>query len=170
MSGQQPESNASGIVVPLWIDGKEVFTESTFDVISPNTNKSCWKSASATKDDALRAVETAQAAFPSWSKTKPDVRRDILLKAADLLEARTGENGGYLMTEIGTDTGSAMHFVIPLAINMCRDIASRISSVVGSVPVCEDPGTSAIIFKEPYGVTLGIVTWSDCFPFHKYMN
>jgi acyl-CoA reductase-like NAD-dependent aldehyde dehydrogenase len=159
MNGQHPERNTSEVVVPLWINGQEVFTESTFNVVSPNTNKTCWKSASATRDDALRAVETAQAAFPSWAKTKPDVRRDILLKAADLLEARTEENGAYLMTEIGTDTGSAMHFVIPLAINMCRDIASRISSVLGSVPVCEDPGTSAIVFKEPYGVTLGIVTW-----------
>jgi len=164
MGDQNPESNASGVVVPLWIDGKEVFTESTFDVVSPNTDKTCWKSTSASKDHALRAVEAAQAAFPSWSKTKPDFRRDILLKAADLLEARIKENGRYLMTEIGTDAGSAMHFIIPVAISMCRDIASRISSVLGSVPVCEDSGTSAIVFKEPYGVTLGIVTWSDCFP------
>ncbi|TVY84269.1 Vanillin dehydrogenase [Lachnellula suecica] len=165
MGGLQSGNGDESVVVPLWINGKEEFTSSTFDVTSPNTNETCWKSASATKEDALRAVKSAQAAFPSWSNTKPTVRRDILFKAADLLEAQAQENGGYMMTEIGADTGSAMHFIVPLAISMLRDIAARITSICGSMPVCQDTGTSAIVFKEPYGVTLGIVTWNGPYVF-----
>lgn len=164
MNGQTPENITSALVVPLWINGQEVLTSTTFDVISPNTNEICWKSASATKEDALRVVEAAQAAFPSWSNTKPTIRRDILLKAADLLEARAEENGGFFMAEIGSDAGATMGFIVPTAISMLRDIAGRITSICGSVPVCQDSGTSAIVFKEPYGVTLGIVPWSDILP------
>jgi acyl-CoA reductase-like NAD-dependent aldehyde dehydrogenase len=157
--GHDSTSEPGKLIVPLWIDGKEEFTSSTFDVTTPKTNETCWKAASATTEDALRAVSSAQAAFPSWSKTKPTTRRDILLKAADLLEERTQDNAVYMETEMGTDIGVAMYFVIPLAIKMCKDIAGRITSICGSVPVCQDEGTSAVVYKEPYGVTLGIVPW-----------
>jgi acyl-CoA reductase-like NAD-dependent aldehyde dehydrogenase len=72
------------ITVPSWINGVEETGPSTFDVISPYTNTTCWTSASASPADALRAVDAASAAFPSWSATKPTARRDILLRAADL--------------------------------------------------------------------------------------
>lgn len=50
-----------------------------------------------------RAVEAAEEAFASWSKTDPSERRDILLKAARELEGRT-----YRMAaEIVLSTGMA---------------------------------------------------------------
>lgn len=145
--------------VPLIINGKEEYPSSTFDVISPYTNEPCWTAAAATPQDALRAVEAADAAFPSWSTTKPTVRRDILLKAADLLEERLEQNAEYMRTEMGADVGASAGFVVPLAIRMLRDVAGRITSICGSVPVVEAEGQSAIVFKEPMGVILGIVPW-----------
>lgn len=145
--------------VPLIINGKEEHPSSTFDVISPYTNEPCWTAAAATPQDALRAVEAADAAFPSWSTTKPTVRRDILLKAADLLEERLEQNAEYMRTEMGADVGASAGFVVPLAIRMLRDVAGRITSICGSVPVVEAEGQSAIVFKEPMGVILGIVPW-----------
>lgn len=153
------ESDTSVLVVPLWIDGKEVLASSTYDVTSPKTNEVCWKAASANKENALKAVEAAESAFPSWSNTKPNFRRDILLRAADFLEARGEGYGGFVQTEMGANASVASGFILALGIKMMRDIASRISSICGSVPVCEDEGTSAIVYKEPYGVTLGIVPW-----------
>jgi hypothetical protein len=35
---------------------------------------------------------------------------------------------------------------------MMRDIASHIPTIVGSVPTPQDNGTSAMVWKEPYGV------------------
>ena len=149
----------SPIVVPLIINGYEEQGKSTFDVISPYTNSPCWTAASATPQDAIRAVEAAEAAFSAWSRTKPTVRRDILLKAADILESRLEVYAGYMRTEMGADVGTSQFFVVPLAIKMLRDIASRITSICGTVPVVEEEGQSAIIFKEPMGVILGIVPW-----------
>lgn len=147
------------LTVPLLINGQEEYTDTTFDVISPYTNTPCWTSASATPQDAIRAVEAADAAFPTWSQTKPTARRDILLKAADLLEQRLEENAAYMRTEMGADEGASAGFVVPLAIRMLRDVAGRITSICGSVPVVEAEGQSAIVFKEAMGVILGIVPW-----------
>lgn len=145
--------------VPLIIDGCEDTGETTFDVISPYTNEVCWTAASATPADAIRAVESAQKAFPTWASTKPTIRRDILLKAADILESRLEENGEFMQTEMGADVPSSTGFIVPLGISMLRDIASRITAICGSVPVVETQGQSAIVFQEPMGVILGIVPW-----------
>ncbi|KAJ5555705.1 hypothetical protein N7535_008139 [Penicillium sp. DV-2018c] len=154
-----------GLTVPLLINGREEITPQTFPVISPYTNNAIWNSSAATPEDAIRAVEAADAAFPAWSQTKPAVRRDILLKAADLLEARLESNAEYMRQEMGADVGASAGFVVPLAVRMLRDIASRITSICGSVPVVETEGQSAIVFKEAMGVILGIVPWNAPYVF-----
>lgn len=159
MAATQSQSQSSSLVVPLLIDGKEETSASTFDVISPYTNSPCWAAASATPADAIRAVDAADAAFVTWSQTKPTIRRDILLKAADILESRLEENAAIMRTEMGADVGASQGFVVPLSIRMLRDIAGRIASICGSSPVVEEDGQSAIVYKEPMGVILGIVPW-----------
>ncbi|OQE26671.1 hypothetical protein PENSTE_c005G00436 [Penicillium steckii] len=153
------------INVPLIINGQEEHLPSTFDVISPYTNEKCWTSSSASPQDAIRAVEAADAAFPAWSQTKPAARRDVLLKTADLLEQRLEQNAEYMRTEMGADVGASQGFVVPLAIRMLREVASRITSICGSVPVVEAEGQSAMVFKEPMGVILGIVPWNAPYVF-----
>lgn len=64
-----------------------------------------------------------------------------------------------MRTEMGADKGASAGFVVPLAIRMLRDVAGRITSICGSVPVLEGEGQSAIVFKEAMGVVLGIVPW-----------
>ncbi|KAL4883701.1 aldehyde dehydrogenase domain-containing protein [Aspergillus karnatakaensis] len=152
-------------VIPLIINGKEEVTSSTFDVISPYTNEPCWAAASASPHDAIRAVEAAEAAFPAWSQTKPTVRRDILLKAADILDSRLEKNAELMRTEMGADVGASQFFVVPLAIRMLREVASRITSICGSVPIVEAEGQSAIIYKEAMGVILGVVPWNAPYVF-----
>ncbi|KAJ5328836.1 Aldehyde/histidinol dehydrogenase [Penicillium brevicompactum] len=151
--------------VPLLINGESITTPKTFPIISPYTNTEIWSSSSASPEDALRAVEAANAAFPSWSTTKPTLRRDILLKAAANLEASLDENASYMRQEMGADVGASAGFVVPLAIRMLRDIASRITSICGSVPIVEAEGQSAIIYKEAMGVILGIVPWNAPYVF-----
>ncbi|KAK3191878.1 hypothetical protein K4F52_001921 [Lecanicillium sp. MT-2017a] len=152
-------------VVPLLIAGQEETGTATFDVVSPYTGTTCWSAADATEKDAVRAVDAAAAAFPAWSQMKPTARRDILLKAADILENRVDENASYMRTEMGADVGASQFFVVPLSIRMLRDIAGRITQICGSVPVVEEDGQSAIVYKEPIGVVLGIVPWNAPYVF-----
>src|SRR6186713_795389 len=132
-NGIETRTGTSQINVPLIINGREEDGSSTFEVISPYTDEVCWTAASSTPSDAIRAVEAAAAAFPAWSATKPTVRRDLLLKAADILEQNLEENAEIMRTEMGADVGVSQHFVLPLSIRMLRDIAGRITSICGSV-------------------------------------
>lgn len=152
-------SAESPYTVPLLINGKDVVTETTFPVVSPATHKQIWLSSSASLSDVDAAISAAQAAFPSWTKTKPQVRRNILLKAADILEKRAEECGGYMMQETGAERGFAVGFNVPTAVELIRDVAGRLSGIMGSIPVCQQEGTSALVVKEAFGVVLGIAPW-----------
>lgn len=153
-------------IVPLQINGKDVHTDILFDVNSPSTGEKIWRSCSASKSDAQAAVEAAQAAFESWSQTKPAFRRNVLLRAASIFENRADECRGYMMEETGSQRPFFDYLNLPLTAEMMRDCAGRISSVTnGFLPTAAQEGVSAIVYREPYGVVLGIAPWCvSCVP------
>lgn len=144
--------------VPAYINGAELPLSSTFDVNSPSTNTLIHRSASATVADALSAVTAAQAAFPAWRDLPPSAKRDIFLKTAEIFKSRADELTKYMVEETGADADWA-GFNVHLTTDMLIDVAGRISSMKGDFPTTSDPGTSAIIYKEPYGVILAIAPW-----------
>ena len=147
-------------VVPLLVNGKEITTETTFDVTSPVTNKVIWKGSSASKQDALKAVEAAQAAFPAWSKTKPSVRRDIMLKASEILTRRADEAAEYMEIETGSAKSYSAGVNVPASVEQLKDVAGRIVTSHGYIPTCGEEGRSAMVVKEPYGVIFSIAPWN----------
>ncbi|SPO05426.1 related to aldehyde dehydrogenase [Cephalotrichum gorgonifer] len=150
--------------VPLIINGKDVVTQTTFPVVSPLSGTEIWSSSSASTQHALDAVGVAQAAQPAWSRTKPSERRDLFLRAADVIIKRKNELGEYMHQEIGADEGY-QEFILGLAVEGLRDTAGRIAGAVqGSVPESNHEGMRAIIHKRPYGVVLGIAPWNA--PYH----
>lgn len=153
-------ANETSYAVPLLINGKEVVTSATFPVISPSAHEQIWTSSSASLDDVQCAVSAAQAAFKPWAKTKPSARRDIFLKAADIFASRGEEFGRYMQQETGAAEAFSTGFNVPLTAEMMRDVAGRISTVVGCIPTCAAEGTSALVVKEPFGVVLGIAPWN----------
>ena len=152
----QPDTSYT---VPLLINGKEVVTKTTFAVISPATQKQVWNSSTASLDDVKSAVSAAKAAFPAWSKMKPAARRNIFLQAANVVDARTDELADYMKIETGAVDAFSKGFNVPKMAEMLRDVAGRLTAVMGHIPSCEEEGTSALIVKEPYGVVLGIAPW-----------
>lgn len=130
----------------------------TFEVHAPKDEKLLWNCSGATTKEANEAIESSQRAFKSWRKTKPPQIRNIFLKAADIMERRLEELAGYQMEETGAPEFIVKHFNLPTTIEMLRDIAGRVSSAMtGSMPSTE--GGGAFVFKEPYGVILGIAPW-----------
>ena len=83
----------------------------------------------------------------------------MLTGKAALLEERVTEYGEFMQIEMGADRGASEFFVLPLAVSMIRDIAGRLPTISGSVKTTQDEGTSAMVWKEPYGVVLGIAPW-----------
>ncbi|KAI9801903.1 MAG: hypothetical protein M1833_002217 [Piccolia ochrophora] len=159
-SGATHAEDNSNYIVPLFINGKEIVSDVTFDVTSPSSNEVVWKASSASEDGVKQAVDAAQAALPAWSRTKPAHRRDIFFRAAEIMERRGKEIAGYMQTETGAEAGFALGFNIPTSVEMIRDIGGRIPSIQGSIPFAAAEGTSALVYKEPYGVILGIAPWN----------
>ncbi|KAJ7756220.1 Aldehyde/histidinol dehydrogenase [Mycena metata] len=145
--------------VPLLLNGEEIISSTTIPVTSPVSHKPIWSFSTASSADADAAVAAASAAFPAWSKTKPAARRNILLKAADLLQEREEELKTHMFEETGAALGFG-EFNVFTAAELIRDAAGRISSIAGSIPICKDEGTSALVLKEPYGVVLAIAPWN----------
>ncbi|KAK7222853.1 hypothetical protein V2G26_010856 [Clonostachys chloroleuca] len=147
-------------IVPFIINGKDVTSTTTFPVTSPVNAKKLWDGSAASISDAHGAVEAAQAAFPSWSQTKPSFRRDILFRAADIFLSRKEE----LFTYQSQETGAGRQFMeinLNATVQILRDIGGRIEAAVeGSVPTTAEEGSHAIIVKEPYGVVLAIAPWN----------
>ncbi|KAF3395234.1 Vanillin dehydrogenase [Talaromyces pinophilus] len=145
--------------IPLIIDNEEVETQRTFSVKNPKLERIIHTASSASVEDAIRAVESAQRAFEPWSETKLTIRRDILLRAADIFVERKEELIRYQLD--ATDAGEEFsEFTFDLAVGLLRDIAGRVSSIEGSVPSLADNVSSGIVYKEPYGVILGIAPWN----------
>ena len=157
-NSQSNGTNAATYVVPLQINGEEIRTSTTYKVVNPTTNELAWESCSATKAHAIKAAESAQAAFPAWSKMKVATRRGIFLKAADIMVRRADELSNYIKTETAADDPFTA-FNVFVSAEQLRDVAGRIGSVAGHVPAYDIEDRSAIILKEPYGVVLGIAPW-----------
>lgn len=150
-------SNPSA-VTPLIINNESVVTDIKFPVNAPATGELSSHCVGASVDDATRAVEAAQAAFPAWSKTKPHERRDLLMKAADIMASRKEEFIAYQREETGAGRPFSEH-TFNLGVDFIKDFAARISTIEGVVPNVTRDGEGAIVYKEPYGVILSIAPW-----------
>ncbi|CAI0644687.1 unnamed protein product [Colletotrichum noveboracense] len=140
---------ATNTNVPLIIDGRDIETQTRFDVTSPLTGTKIWSYTCATKQHVRDAIRSAQDAFPSWSQTKASHRRDIFLNAANIMDSRRNELGDYMHHEIGAGQ-DYQDFILGLAIEGFKDTAGRISGAVsGVLPESNLQGMKAMVCKRP---------------------
>ena len=146
---------------PLLIGGEWVAAAGgrTFEKADPFTGQPVTEAAAAGPDDAVRAVEAAQAAFPGWAATPPDERRAVLERAADLLDERAPEIAATVTAECGATFGWGM-FNCMLAAGMLRH-AGGLAGAVGGEPIeSHVPGLEAEAVRRPAGVVVGIAPWN----------
>lgn len=147
-------------VIPLWLDGKQVTTSTTFEVISPLTSKPLYRSCAASENDALAAIEAASKAQPGWATTKPSERRDLFLRAASEFERRKDELLEFCKSETAT-TEPYFAFDFGDCLESVKSCAGLIQGALdGKVPLTLEEGRSAMLIQEPYGVVLSIAPWN----------
>ncbi|SEJ67557.1 aldehyde dehydrogenase [Paraburkholderia diazotrophica] len=147
--------------VSMLIGGKDRLAPNgaTFERLNPATGKLASRAPAATLADADAAVEAAAAAFPAWSALSPTERRMRLLKAADIMDARTS---AFIETGVA-ETGAMANwysFNVHLAANMLREAAAMTTQIDGSVVPTDMPGNLALAVRQPCGVVLGIAPWN----------
>ncbi|MCS3835690.1 aldehyde dehydrogenase (NAD+) [Pseudomonas sp. JAI111] len=124
--------------------------------LDPSTGLPCGSIALGGPAEAKAAIDAACAAFPAWRKLGASQRRDILLKAADLLSSSANEFAAIAATESGHPYNPAN---VQRFVDYFRYYAGWTEKLEGStIPV---PGDALnYTHHEPYGVVLAISSWN----------
>lgn len=93
----------------VWVNGEERKDRDYFEEFSPvNTDVLVGKYAQATLTDVDEAVAAAKAFAPEWEAWGWEKRRDLMLRAADIMDARTFRLGALMTHEIGKNRLEAL--------------------------------------------------------------
>ena len=91
-----------GRTYPLIIDGKEIETKKIVKSINPaNFNEIVGYIHQASIDEAEKAMQAALERFSTWRLTDPQMRADVLFKAASIFRRRKFELNALLTIEAG---------------------------------------------------------------------
>jgi len=145
----------------LYINGQwsEGSNKERFDVINPATEEVLASVASAEIDDANKALDAAEEAFPKWASKTPRERSIILRKAYELMSSRledfakiiTLENGKAHGDAIGEATYSAEFF------RWFSEEAVRANGLISHAP---STGARIIVQHKPIGISLLVTPWN----------
>lgn len=130
-----------------------------FDNISPVTGKVFSRAAHSSKEDIEFAVDAANKAFETWSKTSAAERSRILNKIADRMEENLEKIAAVETYDNGKPVRETLNADIPLAIDHFRYFASVIRAEEGSLNEL-DKNTVSLIVNEPIGVVAQIIPWN----------
>jgi len=129
-----------------------------FEQIEPATGTVLGSVPVASAAEAAAAVAAAEAAAPAWRRTRVEERRDILLRAAELIRPLCEEfaiigarESGHVFNPLGANAK---------ALSFLQYYAGWADKVEGAtIPI---PGADVFDFTEyePYGVVLALATWN----------
>lgn len=145
----------------LLIGGQWVSAENkaVFDTFNPATGELLSSCANASANDVDRAVKAAQEAFKTWSKTSPQDRAQLLLKAADLIDVHASELAEIETRDNGKPLRETTLVDVPLSSDHFRYFAGCLRADEGSA-VMIDNDTMSIVLHEPIGVVGQIIPWN----------
>ncbi|MDV7212606.1 aldehyde dehydrogenase [Azotobacter beijerinckii] len=149
------------MTVQLVIDNqkRDASDGKTYQRIDPLSAATVSVGAACSVEDALRAAESSQRAFRSWSRTGPTERRRLLLAAADALEAKMADFCTVMAEEIGASQLWAQ-FNVGASANLLREAAALTTQIKGETIPTDKPGAVSMTWRQPVGTVLSIVPWN----------
>src|SRR4051794_18681267 len=147
----------------LVIDGERIATEDKIVSYNPsNKEEVIGRVSKASQELAEKAMKAAVEAFKTWKKTKPEVRADVLFKAASIIRRRKHEFSALLTKEAGkpwkeadADTAEGIDFL--------EYYGRQMLALKDGVPVQSRPNEFNRYDYIPLGVGVIISPWN--FPF-----
>ncbi|WP_343526323.1 aldehyde dehydrogenase family protein [Sphingomonas sp.] len=127
----------------------------SISVIQPSTETQIGTIAAGTVADVDRAVAAARRAFPAFAALPVAARRAMLVRIADLIEARAEDFAQALSREMGAAIGFARTSHVPLAVAHVR---AQVDVLDHYRFVREEAGFA--VLKEPIGVCALITPWN----------
>ncbi|MDQ1147950.1 1-pyrroline-5-carboxylate dehydrogenase [Bacillus sp. SORGH_AS 510] len=145
---------------PLVIGGEKVTTEDKIVSYNPsNKEEVIGRVSKANQELAEKAMQAAVEAFKTWKKVKPEVRADVLFKAATIIRRRKHEFSALLTKEAGkpwreadADTAEAIDFL--------EYYGRQMLAIKDGVPVNSRPNEFNRYNYIPLGVGIIISPWN----------
>lgn len=163
-----PESTATFAGLPVsqqfiageWRDGR---SEKTLTVTNPYDDSVLTRIRQANKQDLDEAYRAAEAAQKEWSAQPPSARRQVILRAAQIMEQRREEIVDWIVKESGSTVGKAQ-VEVSLAAGITLEASSFPTRVHGRIVESNNPGKELRVYRRPVGVVGIISPWN--FPLH----
>ncbi|MEV7135880.1 aldehyde dehydrogenase family protein [Arthrobacter sp. NPDC093128] len=143
-----------------WREGR---SEKTLTVTNPYDDSVLASIRQANKQDLDDAYRAAEAAQKEWAAQPPAARRQVILRAAQILEERREEIVDWLIKESGSTVAKAQ-VEVSLAAGITLEASSFPTRVHGRIVESNTPGKELRVYRRPIGVVGIISPWN--FPLH----
>jgi acyl-CoA reductase-like NAD-dependent aldehyde dehydrogenase len=148
-----------------WVEGGD----GGYDIVNPATEEIVGVAPEASVEQARAAARAAHDAFPSWSRTKPKQRAELLEAAANRIREKTDELVPLVIAETGCTATVGRTMQVPVAASRFdRYAAGALEPSVIPLPPQEMPGTAlapggvmgAIARRAPIGAVACITSYN----------
>ncbi len=145
----------------LRIGGEEIATVAHFDAIDPSTGETWTRLPQADAEQVAAAVQAARRAFPSWRRTTPATRQQLLWQMADAVEADPARWARLLATENGRPLREATVADVPTCAAILRYFSGLAVDQRGDQIPIEAPDSLVYTVREPLGVIAALIPWNS---------
>ena len=135
-------------------------TETTEKVLNPRTEETLVDLPEASVEQVDAAVNAAEKAFATWSRTTPAERSGLLLKLADAIEKDAEAFATLEALNCGKPRIRVLQDEIPGIVDCFRFFAGAIRTMHGTVAGEYLAGHTSMIRRDPVGVVASIAPWN----------
>ncbi|GAB7003194.1 aldehyde dehydrogenase family protein [Nocardioides sp. AN3] len=142
-----------------WVEGQGPMK----DTVNPATGEVVTRVAYASAEQVDAAVAAAKKAQKEWAKVPMAARADIIVAAADAMEARAAEIGWWVSREMGKTLAEARDEILEITVPVTRATAAEARGFAGSTPPASSaayPRRRVQTIFQPIGVTSFISPWN----------
>jgi len=128
-------------------------------VLDPSTEAVITTVANATLQDAVTAIDAAEAAAKAWAATAPRARSDILMRAFQIMM----ERADWLAELISRENGKALSDArgeVTYAAEFLRWYAEEGVRLTGEISTAPSGNNRIIVQYQPIGIALLITPWN----------
>lgn len=147
------------IKTKLFINGQWVDGDGRIPVVDPSDESVIAEVSTAGDKECDAAVAAAHTAFPSWSKTAPRARAEILRKAFEIMVEEADEIARLISRENGKVFTDAKGEVL-YAAEFFRWFSEEASRVAGDFRHSPSGDKRILVTHQPIGVSLLITPWN----------
>ncbi len=135
-------------------------TETPEQVLNPRDGSLIEAINEASSGQIDGAVNAAEKAFASWSRTTPAQRSGYLLRIADAIERDGAAFAALEALNCGKPINAVLNDEIPAIVDCWRFFAGAVRNMHGAVAAEYLPGHTSMVRRDPIGIVASIAPWN----------